>query len=516
MTRRTSTLALIRSTLGPVKTITLFAFAVSCLAQASVNEPNALVVPIDSNNNEVQLYTLFTSRSETFDWKADAHTVPNQFSPLCGFTAKYVLNESAVRRGLAWYNDTGSAPAAGDLHTIVSSGSAVGTTITGATIKGDPAYTGGLVGFALIGGSEIHYSNPAYDNVCTNCSPPAPWITSLTYASTVTQNAFYVCFEDGATNATSWANDGDFNDDVYFVTGVTCAGGGQPCATPLKGICSAGLTQCTESGTTCKQVTQPATETCNGFDDDCDGTVDNGATCSGSQVCFQGRCVNACGGEFGCTDGKVCQGQFCVDADCVGVTCDEGKVCTAGSCHGPCEGVVCPGLEVCRVGRCVDPCDGVTCASGQVCTGGACVTGCDCQGCASGKACDPVSKQCVVASCLSVSCDAGSFCSAGACVDDCANAVCPSGQACQAGSCIAVPDAGGSSRVDAGMVHLSDGGTGGGSGGGTGSDGDGGVRGDGGSKPGTISVSSGCGCNSVDSGLVLFAAVALVLSRRRR
>src|ERR1700722_1867208 len=126
-------------------------------AAADIYEPNnvqdpplGLLVPIDSSP-EVQLYTLFSQRGENLDWHADAHITPNAFSPLCGFTATYILNQAGSHFGLAWYNDTGTTPAATDLHQLVAANSAVGTTFSGTVIRSDPAYTGGLVGFALIG-----------------------------------------------------------------------------------------------------------------------------------------------------------------------------------------------------------------------------------------------------------------------------------------------------------------------------------------------------------------------------
>jgi hypothetical protein len=297
--------------------------------------PNGLLVPIDSSP-EVQLYTLFMQRGETIDWHNDAHTTPNAFSPLCGFTATFVLNQAGSHFGLAWYNETGTKPAATDLHVLVPANSPVGTMFMGTSIKNDPAYMGGQVGFALVGG-ETHYTNEAYDNVCSNtgvCNPAAPWITALMYASTKTPNAYYICFEDGATSANGWNNDGDFNDDVFFLTGITCMGGGQPCDTGKPGICAAGLTQCNATGTTCQQLNQPKPmETCNGLDDDCNGVVDDGAVCPTGQVCDKGTCVGSCGtGEFICPPNKVCSSDgHCVDPSCVKVTCPAGQVCVAGT-----------------------------------------------------------------------------------------------------------------------------------------------------------------------------------------
>jgi hypothetical protein len=38
---------------------------------------------------------------------------------------------------------------------------------------------------------------------------------------------------------------------------------------------------------------QPRVETCNNFDDDCDGVIDNGELCGAGLVCFQGHCLSA-------------------------------------------------------------------------------------------------------------------------------------------------------------------------------------------------------------------------------
>jgi len=489
--------------------------AVTTTAAATVTEPNGLAVPIDSSP-EIQLYTLFTDRSENINWITDAHTTPNAFSPLCGFTATYVLNQAGSHFGLAWYNDTGTTPLAADLHQLVAANSAVGTTFSGTVIRSDPAYTGGLVGFALIGG-ETHYTNPAYDTLCSGCTPPGPWITALIYASTVTPSAYYICYEDGSTSATSWDNDGDFNDDVYFVTGISCLGGGQTCDTGKPGICEAGLTQCSSTGTTCVELNPPApTETCNGLDDNCNGQTDEGAICPTNFVCDKGTCVAAClNGKFECTGGLTCSTDgYCVEPDCVNVTCPSGEVCVSGLCKAPCDGVTCP--QVCRVGTCVDPCAGVTCETGQVCDNGICIASCACQPCTSPSVCDSTSGQCVDAACVAVTCGAGTHCVGGPCVDDCTGATCPTGQACQAGACIASSvseDAGGGGP---GLNLPPEGDDGGAPGSGSGSDGGSGANG---ASPAAGS-SSGCGCSAAgartrSSGLALALALGLTFARRR-
>jgi MYXO-CTERM domain-containing protein len=504
-------------------------------AFATVTEPNGLQVPLDGNNGEEELYTFFPSQGESIDWQTDAHAAPVAFSPLCGFTATFMLNQAGSHFGLAWYNETGSPPAPSDLHVLLPANSPVGSMFNGTAIKNDPAYLGGLVGFALVGG-ETHYTNPAYDNVCTACSPPGPWITALMYASTKMPNAYYICFEDGGTDQFGWNNDGDFNDDVFFVTGITCQGGGASCDTGKPGICAAGLTQCSANGTTCQQLNQPQPEKCNGIDDDCNGMVDDGPNlCPTGQVCDMGVCVASCSnGEFVCPPDKVCSSDgHCIDPACKDVTCPSGQICVSGTCKGPCDGIVCPSPQVCRVGTCVDPCMGVMCDSGQVCVQGVCEQTCACQPCASGLACDMTSGQCVDPTCVGVTCIAGQHCvpgmPVGQCKDDCSGAVCPSGQTCMAGQCVAVMTgaggAGGSTGVSFGIGGSGGSGAGAGGKGGastgtaghtTGSAATGGAGGSGTGSKGS------CGCRAVGedaegSGMaVAVAALAFAAARRRR
>jgi hypothetical protein len=486
-------------------------------ARANVTEPNGLAVPIDSSP-EIQLYTLFSQRGENINWQTDAHTTPNQFSPLCGFTATYVLNQAGSHFGLAWYNDTGTKPTAAELHQLVPANSAVGTMFSGTVIKNDPNYTGGVVGFALIGG-ETHYTNDAYDTVCTSCTPNAPWITALMYASTVTPNAYYICFEDGSTSPTGWNNDGDFNDDVYFVTGISCQGGGQPCDTGKPGICEAGVTQCAAGGTTCQELSPPGPEVCNGLDDNCDGQVDEGNPCPEEYVCQQGTCVKSCAGnEFPCPTGLVCdKAGYCVDPTCENVTCPTGQTCTAGTCKAPCDGVTCPYPDVCRVGKCVDPCASVTCGMDQACYNGVCIESCNCLACGQGLSCETTSGLCVTASCASVTCGAGTHCVNGTCADDCNGAKCPSGQTCTKGSCVAAPDAG---AGDAGGGIVNPTGDDGGGGSADASTGDGSTGSDGGPPPLGVSKAS-CACSAVGGGsggdaMLGSAVAALALTRLRR
>jgi MYXO-CTERM domain-containing protein len=494
-------------------------------AFALVTEPNGLVVPLDSMNGEVQLYTMFASRGEPIDWQADGLTAPSVFSPLCDFTAEFILNEAGSHFGLAWYNSTGTAPQPSDLHVIMPANTPVGTVVTSTDIKNDPSYLGGLIGFALVGG-QTHYSDPQWNPVCTGCTPAAPWVAAVIYPSQITPNAFYIAFEDGqmGANPGNFANDGDFNDDVFFLTGLTCAGGGQPCDTGQPGICAQGLTECSGAGVTCVQlVGADPSETCNGLDDDCNGVVDEGDICPAGFICDKGTCVEECGsGEFVCDSAFVCKDGYCVDPSCAEVTCDAGEVCVRGICKAPCDDVICPYPTVCRVGKCVDPCDGVTCGAGYVCEQGVCITACSCAPCSSSLACDEGTGHCVDPSCVGMTCDDGTHCVDGSCVDNCDGAVCPSGQACQDGACVDSSGSGGGGGSTGAFAS-----------GAGGSDGPGGTSGtqgggaQGGSGAGGDQASSGeaggCGCRTAGDdrggGMILgfgLALASLSFGRRRR
>src|SRR5687767_7422088 len=104
--------------------------ALSAPASAQVVQPDGRTMPQDSMNDETQLYTLFSSRGEAIDFVADGAAVPDTFSPLCDFTAEFVLNEAGSRFGVGWYDADPSDPTPPDpseIHVIVPAGAPVGT-----------------------------------------------------------------------------------------------------------------------------------------------------------------------------------------------------------------------------------------------------------------------------------------------------------------------------------------------------------------------------------------------------
>jgi hypothetical protein len=203
-------------------------------------------------------------------------------------------------------------------------------------------------------------------------------------------------------------------------------------------------------------LTHPgAAEICDGKDNDCNGVIDDGATCPAGGTCQNGACV--------CPPEATC-GTLCVDkqtdpahcGDC-NTHCPTGATCVGGKCA--CNA----GATVCN-GDCVDTktdpanCNGCgnTCATGYACQSGACI----CLGTSCNGACvDTKTDAAHCGSCTNV-CAVGQHCQNGACacpatskvcggvcVDvtadpkNCGNCgiACPSGNVCQNGACVGCP-----------------------------------------------------------------------------
>jgi MYXO-CTERM domain-containing protein len=84
------------------------------------------------------------------------------------------------------------------------------------------------------------------------------------------------------------------DDDCDGVTDPGCActeGETQSCGTDL-GVCMEGTQLCGADGTwgECDGSVEPSSEICDGYDDDCDGTTDESATCDPMQACIDGAC----------------------------------------------------------------------------------------------------------------------------------------------------------------------------------------------------------------------------------
>src|SRR6185369_13660911 len=115
----------------------------------------------------------------------------------------------------------------------------------------------------------------------------------------------------------------------------------------LSDCCTPGAWQCVAGAKTCVGATVRGIETCNGLDDDCDGTVDNningdGSPCSGSGIFTLGECS----AKYECVMPKPGPGPN-------GLTCVQLVGPTAELCNGlddDCDGTPDDNLADPRVG----------------------------------------------------------------------------------------------------------------------------------------------------------------------
>ena len=172
----------------------------------------------------------------------------------------------------------------------------------------------------------------------------------------------------GATSPTTELCNG-LDDDCDGMTDEGNPEGGRLCGTGT-GTCDQGREQCMGGALVCTGETGPTAELCNGLDDDCDGTIDEGDPGGGGSCgTSTGRCM---AGLEHCRGGVVvCEGatgpiaETCdgVDQDCDG-TVDEGNPGGGGSC-GTDVGTCSPGVRTCTAGALV--CTGSTGAGPETC-----------------------------------------------------------------------------------------------------------------------------------------------------
>jgi MYXO-CTERM domain-containing protein len=457
----------------------------------------------------------------------DALVSPETFEPTCTLTFTPVNKGGSISVAFGWYNvkpDPSDSkktlkPAPTELYAMMVLPSGFKTNQELASVppktldlnaeKTAGRYQGGEIAFWLasdsgggmgIGPNSVLTGNPNvgvfYTEHAFNPGSGASqtYYQVLTWQSVATKNAFYFGWEDLPANANA---DNDFDDLIFFVTGIQCGGGGKPCDTGLKGACSDGTLQCQKGVLTCVPSQAPGEEKCNALDDNCDGQVDEGKLCSAGEVCDRGRCVPRCGaGEFKCSPEQVCTDRgLCVEPSCADKQCPPGQVCAEGACSDACAGVVCPYGQLCRNGGCVDPCASIHCDQGYACVLGVCES-CECTTCASGLVCR--NNVCIESACSTVTCTTGTHCESGKCIENCSSATCPKGMACSGGECTPSSaggaDADGGEADSGGVILIGVGGSSG-----TGGDGE-----TGGSASGDdtetsrrgLEAPSGCGCRA--------------------
>jgi hypothetical protein len=178
----------------------------------------------------------------------------------------------------------------------------------------------------------------------------------------------------------------DDGDGATDCADVDCAAVG--CDTGQPGLCGLGRSACGGTGS-CEPIAGPASEACNGADDDCDGEVDEGACVA----CYEGPSgtegVGACRGgtrvwglpPYETPESAPCVGQvlpaveLCngLDDDCDGTvdglpsrTCYEGAAATVDGLTGLPMGVCARGTQPCAGGE-WGACTGQVLPAAEVC-----------------------------------------------------------------------------------------------------------------------------------------------------
>ena len=145
-----------------------------------------------------------------------------------------------------------------------------------------------------------------------------------------------------------------------------------PCGTDV-GECERGVLACDDNAeVTCSGGVEPQSETCNGLDDDCDGTADNNVMLG---TCGVGVCVapQTCASSvIVCTPGTpaVTEDTICnaLDDDCDGaIDEDFFATCGTGSCTR--TALCAAGVQVCTPGLPVTPTDSICNAQDDDCDG---------------------------------------------------------------------------------------------------------------------------------------------------
>ena len=146
---------------------------------------------------------------------------------------------------------------------------------------------------------------------------------------------------DPFLGATSEVCDGKDNDCTGLADDGNPGGGGQCTVNGLQGECAKGVLACQNAGLSCTQTTWPAQEICDGLDNNCNGSADEGDPGGGGACQVPGKQGPCAAGVLACQGGApVCQqvtwpqNETCnnQDDDCDGVP-DDGNPGGGGNCN---------------------------------------------------------------------------------------------------------------------------------------------------------------------------------------
>ncbi len=191
-------------------------------------QPNGKVIPVGAS-----LQNLFNMRMEGISALNDAMIKPQRFLPACEVKFEVLQRNAGYRNSFGWYNAGQGKPTLADLHEILKCNEPVGTK-KAVSIKTDPAYLGGEIGFfQAVGGvgpncadvtqpatvQHVFYSEPTNN---PDAQMMNPFIHLLIYESMVNPRTYYFAWED-----LIMGGDDDFDDLTTIVSGIACFG--DPC-----------------------------------------------------------------------------------------------------------------------------------------------------------------------------------------------------------------------------------------------------------------------------------------------
>lgn len=221
---------------------------------------------------------------------------------------------------------------------------------------------GGVVGSDCVAGTPGMFDNTC-DGVDQNCNGAV----DEGYASVLTMCGVGACASTGSTTCYAGGVIVDscmqgmgsmevcdsIDNDCDGMVNDGNPGGGLPCTVPTtQGVCAAGTTSCLSGAIACVQTVFPTMETCDGLDNNCNGTPDEGTAGGACAVAGQqGPCATGayvCNGAAGlsCMQTVMPSPEVCdaIDNNCDGML-NNGIASVACTSSNP--GICAPGTTSC-------------------------------------------------------------------------------------------------------------------------------------------------------------------------